>query len=132
MVRSFAGVPYIFGGKSRNGIDCSGLVTCSLFEIGGPDLRATHNTDKLWVELPQTIVPEPGDLAQYEGHVVILVRRRTDGPWVCIGANGGKSGTLTVPLADAAGAFVRLVPSHLYRPDFRGFRSIQPYLKKAV
>ncbi|WP_375746479.1 C40 family peptidase [Corallococcus interemptor] len=28
--------------------DCSGLVTWCLNEVGGPDWRATHNTDRLW------------------------------------------------------------------------------------
>jgi murein DD-endopeptidase len=30
--------------------DCSGLVTWALLQVGGPDWRAIHNTDRLLAE----------------------------------------------------------------------------------
>jgi cell wall-associated NlpC family hydrolase len=59
------GVPYKWGGKSARGIDCSGLVTLALKACGGPDLRQTHNSDRLWLELPEVVEPSMGDLAFY-------------------------------------------------------------------
>jgi cell wall-associated NlpC family hydrolase len=58
------GSPYIWNGKGElrtgtvngipgigyHGYDCSGLVTSSMREAGGPDLRATHNAQKLFDE----------------------------------------------------------------------------------
>ncbi len=58
------GQPYIWQGKGAvkwteaglvpldtPGLDCSGLVTCSLLEAGGPDWRATENAQSLFEKL---------------------------------------------------------------------------------
>jgi cell wall-associated NlpC family hydrolase len=111
-------------GLWANAYDCSGLYTCGVKHVGGPDLRVAYNTDRLWNELPEVQVPEPGDAAFYGGsgpkdveHVAIVV---ASGHVVC--ASGASSHIVTLKAALEAGARVRVYQSHLYRKDFRGFR----------
>lgn len=118
------GVAYIWGGKSARGLDCSGLITWALKAAGGPDHRATHNSDRLYFDLPEAIEPQPGDLAFYgakgnPSHVVICIGGPHD---QTIGANGGGSTTTTVAIADAQRACVKRKASPKYRPDFLGYR----------
>ncbi len=122
------GTPYVWGGKSPAGIDCSGVVTLALHQSFGPDWRKTHWTDKLWNELP--VVPEmdalPGDLIFYGGksaqdvaHVMVL------GPLgIAFGASGGDSTCVSVQIARERGARVRAYDDVRYRPDLRGFRRL--------
>ena len=60
---------YQWGGKSLQGLDCSGLVTWALYEASGHaiDWRNTHNTDLLWTSCPRVSVPQAGDVALYAG-----------------------------------------------------------------
>lgn len=60
---------YVWGGKTANGCDCSGFVTLPLFLAGGPDLRMSHNTDRLWLDFPRVAKADvlPGDVALYFG-----------------------------------------------------------------
>jgi len=50
-VLSLWGTPYIYGGKGRHGIDCSGVVTFAYHACGGPNWTLTHGTGALWDEL---------------------------------------------------------------------------------
>lgn len=130
------GTRYHWGGKHPSvGLDCSGLVTYLVWKLCGKDLRATHNTDALWAELPEAFNPKPGDLALYGGegpmdveHVMVLVLMRSDGTWLCVGAAGGDSTVLTEVRALEKNAKVKPKRAHTYRPDFRGFRSLSPFL----
>lgn len=120
---------YRWGGKDpRSGLDCSGLVTYSLGYLGGPDVRSTHNTTMLWMVCPKTERPRKGDLAEYDGHVAVLVEQRRDGLWVVVTAAGGGPDCTTKQIADKRGARVRVRKSHLYRADFRAFRSMEQFL----
>lgn len=120
------GIPYVFGGKSNQGLDCSGLVTVALWEAGGPDWRLNYNTDRLWAELPSVGDPMPGDLAFYGGssdsdvdHVMVV------GPLgMVFGACGGDHTTTTVSEAQRRHACVQFREVVLYRSDFRGFRRL--------
>jgi murein DD-endopeptidase len=122
--RALKGVPYRWGGKSARGLDCSGLVTWVLHCLGGPDLRQTHNSGRLWYELPETIEPIAGDLAFFGPrgdpvHVVVCL----GGPHEpIIGANGGGRATLTVADADRDRAEVKSKGSPGYRRDLLGYR----------
>jgi cell wall-associated NlpC family hydrolase len=80
----FAGVPYLWGGKTAAGIDCSGLVQ-SAMEAGG--MRSPRDTDMMEAELGVAMAEgarlQRGDLIFWKGHVGVML----DGERV-IHANG--------------------------------------------
>ena len=121
-------VPYRWGGKRLDAIDCSGVVTLGLYIAGGPDMRATANTDVLWTGLEPIEARDvrPGDLAFYGGsapddvsHVMVVV----EGGAV-VGASGGDSATTTIARALEQGARVKRYRSPTYRRDLRGYRRL--------
>lgn len=145
------GVPYIWAGRGdyavrdmqdgrgpRNvpmgaaagcerGLDCSGLVTFSIWKAGGPDLRGWWGADALWRALPDIDTDEGEEddwfaLCFYgtktkATHVAIELGRNL----VCE-ASGGDSSTLTLTDALKRGAFVRM--GFDQRRDFLGSRSL--------
>lgn len=140
---SLENVPYLWSGKGIGkgeehlplGVDCSGAVTWALWRAGGPDWRATHNTDRLWAELESVANPRPGVLAFYAPlapkgpgdveHVMCCTGGwERDGRVRVFGASGGDSTTTTPALARAQNAQVRFRTSHLYRARFCGFRAL--------
>jgi len=111
--------------------DCSGLVTAGLYRASGgsTDYRATHNCNKLWNLLEDVAEPEMGDLAFYgpgKNMVthVMTVLGHIGSNLAVYGACGGDSAVVTPVIAKAKGARVRLRNSHLYRPDFLGFKRL--------
>jgi cell wall-associated NlpC family hydrolase len=72
----FIGTPYLWGGRTRIGIDCSGLVQVSLEAAG---MKAPRDTDMQQAELGYDIAIdesyegyERGDLVFWKGHVGIM------------------------------------------------------------
>jgi cell wall-associated NlpC family hydrolase len=63
---SFQGVPYVWGGESPSGFDCSGLATYAYRQIGK---SVPHYTYAIWGQFPQ--VPydqlQPGDMVFFSG-----------------------------------------------------------------
>ncbi len=63
---SFQGVPYVWGGESPSGFDCSGLATYAYRQIGK---SVPHYTYAIWGKFPQ--VPydqlQPGDMVFFSG-----------------------------------------------------------------
>ena len=74
----FVGTPYLWGGNSRLGIDCSGLVQAALVACGHACPGDSGQQESQVGEfLPQNTAPERGDLLFWRGHVAIIVDRDT-------------------------------------------------------
>ena len=129
-------VPYIWGGKSERGVDCSGLVTVALFGAGGEDWRFTYSSEVMREKLPVTLSPRQGDLVLYgqkatatepekASHVMILLSDVEGGDAVLLGACGGGPKVTNHAEANRAGARVKRKRLAKYRTDeVLGFRRL--------
>ena len=95
----FVGTPYLWGGKSVQGIDCSGLVQLSLQAAG---IDVPRDTDMQQIELPGDVSIgddlaglKRGDLIYWPGHVAIM---RDDA--IAVHATATHMTTLLEPVCD--------------------------------
>jgi len=125
--RNAIGSPYIYGGQSPEGYDCSGLVIDCLHKSGWrmPDMNASqlcehfHNNKILQ---PASI---PGCLWFYGidasniTHVMIVLTQWKNGKYVLIGARGGDSTTKNQDIAYNKNAFVSTVLGDYWKKMFQ-------------
>ena len=101
----FCDVPYYWGGKTAQGLDCSGLVQISLEACGILSLR---DTDMQETQLGQNLLINDldglrrGDLVFWKGHVGIMTDQRT-----LLHANGYHMMTVKEPLNEAIARIAR-------------------------
>jgi cell wall-associated NlpC family hydrolase len=99
IAEKFLDVPYYWGGKTAQGLDCSGLVQTSL-EVCG--ISSPRDTDMQETQLGQSLLINDldglrrGDLVFWKGHVGIMTDQKT-----LLHANGHHMMTVKEPLADA-------------------------------
>jgi len=95
----FDGVPYYWGGKTAQGLDCSGLVQTALEACG---IRSPRDTDMQENQLGHSLLINDldglrrGDLVFWRGHVGIMLDQKT-----LFHANGHHMKTVKESLADA-------------------------------
>jgi cell wall-associated NlpC family hydrolase len=95
----FLHVPYYWGGKSVEGLDCSGLVQLALEACGKQALRDTdmqENTVGEALRVNDLDSLKRGDLVFWKGHVGIMT-----GPETLLHANGHHMMTVAEPLKEA-------------------------------
>ena len=70
----FLYAPYLWGGKSSTGLDCSALVQLSFAAVGISVPRDSDQQAKsIGVQLPDDAVPKQGDIAFFPGHVGFML-----------------------------------------------------------
>ncbi|GJD60467.1 C40 family peptidase [Methylobacterium frigidaeris] len=96
----FLGTPYLWGGRSSLGLDCSGLVQTALAEAGIP---APRDSDQQEAALGEAVALSPdlaglrrGDLVFWRGHVGMMLDESR-----LIHANGHHMAVAVEPLAEA-------------------------------
>lgn len=96
VAEGFLGVPYLWGGKSSLGIDCSGLVQVALQQAGIAAQRDTYMQERTLGHQTSLGDLRRGDLIFWKGHVAIAIDAAT-----IIHANAHHMMVFKEPVAEA-------------------------------
>jgi cell wall-associated NlpC family hydrolase len=77
VAEGFLGTPYLWGGNSHAGVDCSGLVQLAYHACGKPCPADSDLQQSLGSELPKAAPLRRGDLLFWKGHVAMAVDAQT-------------------------------------------------------
>lgn len=71
--KKYLGVPYVYGGESTSGMDCSGLVQKVFADLGVKMPRIVPDQAKMGTAVPSLAQAQPGDIIVLKGahHIVI-------------------------------------------------------------
>ncbi len=92
----FVGVPYVWGGKTAAGLDCSGLIQTALQAVGKDAPRDTDMMEKT-LGAPVDAASRRGDLVFWKGHMGVMLDEAR-----LLHANAHHMAVAVEPLADAA------------------------------
>jgi cell wall-associated NlpC family hydrolase len=67
VAEQYLGVPYVLGGASGYGIDCSGLTMVAYAAIGIPLFHLVSSQDAVGTPIPLSAI-QPGDLLVFDDH----------------------------------------------------------------
>jgi cell wall-associated NlpC family hydrolase len=95
VAETFLHAPYLWGGRTSEGIDCSGLIQAALTAAG---VAAPRDSDLIESSLGETIstAHARGDLVFWKGHVGVMRDAET-----MLHANGWHMAVVSEPLAEA-------------------------------
>ena len=108
----FLNVPYLWGGRTGLGVDCSSLVQLALMTAGKSAPRDTDQQEAMLGRAVEGGIAAPlhrGDLVFWKGHVAVLI----DGEYV-VHASGHHAMVVIEPLAEAV-ARIASPPTSLRR-----------------
>jgi hypothetical protein len=97
VARGYLGAPYLWGGRSSLGLDCSGLVQQSFYACGRACPRDTDQQQAAFTRSAPAEALERGDLVFWKGHVGMMLDATR-----LIHANAHHMAVTIEPLADVA------------------------------